>query len=89
VLWEDDSKMDLGEIGWGIMDWIDLAQDRDQWWSLMNTAMNLRVHKIQKFSVAERLTSSQDVLNCVELVSYIVMSMRRELNHVYNKYNIR
>jgi hypothetical protein len=29
--WEDNIKMDLREIGWGGMDWIDLAQDRDQW----------------------------------------------------------
>jgi hypothetical protein len=28
--WEDNNKMDLGKIGWGDMDWIDLAQDRDQ-----------------------------------------------------------
>jgi hypothetical protein len=34
---------DLGEIGWGGMDWINLAQDRDQWRALMNTVMNLRV----------------------------------------------
>jgi hypothetical protein len=41
--WEDNSKMDLREIGWGGMDWIDLAQDRDQWRALVNTVMNLRV----------------------------------------------
>jgi hypothetical protein len=35
--------MDLREIGWGGMDWIDVAQDRDQWSALVNTAMNLRV----------------------------------------------
>jgi hypothetical protein len=35
--------MDLREIGWGVMDWIDLAQDRDQWRTLVNTVMNLRV----------------------------------------------
>jgi hypothetical protein len=34
---------DLGEIGWGGVDWIDLAQDRDQWRALVNTVMNLRV----------------------------------------------
>jgi hypothetical protein len=34
--------MELREIGWGGMDWIDLAQDRDQWRALVNTAMNLR-----------------------------------------------
>jgi hypothetical protein len=36
-------KMDLREIGWNGMDWIDLAQDRDQWRALVNTVMNLRV----------------------------------------------
>jgi hypothetical protein len=34
-------KMDLREIGWGGMDWIDLAQDRDQWRALVNTVMKL------------------------------------------------
>jgi hypothetical protein len=41
--WEDNIKMDLREIGWCGMDWIDLAQDRDQWRVLVNTVMNLRV----------------------------------------------
>jgi hypothetical protein len=36
-------RMDLREIGWGGMDWIDVAQDRDQWRVLVNTVMNLRV----------------------------------------------
>jgi hypothetical protein len=35
--------MDLREIGWSGMDWIDLAQDRDQWNALVNTVMNLLV----------------------------------------------
>jgi hypothetical protein len=35
--------MDLREIGWGGMDWIDLVQERDHWRALMNTVMNLRV----------------------------------------------
>jgi hypothetical protein len=34
--------LDIGEIVWGGMDWIDLAQDRDRWWALMNTLMNLQ-----------------------------------------------
>jgi hypothetical protein len=40
---ENNIKMDLIEIGWCGMDWIDLAQDRDQWRALVNTVMNLRV----------------------------------------------
>jgi hypothetical protein len=35
--------MDLREIGWGGMDWIDLAQDREQWRALVNTVMKLLV----------------------------------------------
>jgi hypothetical protein len=41
--WVDNIKMDLGEIGWDGRDWIELAQDRDQWMALVNTVMNLRV----------------------------------------------
>jgi hypothetical protein len=41
--WEEYIKIDLREIGWGSMGWIDLAQDRDQWRALVNTVMNLRV----------------------------------------------
>jgi hypothetical protein len=41
--WVDNIKMDLGEIEWDGMGWIDLAQDRDQWSALVNTVMNLRV----------------------------------------------
>jgi hypothetical protein len=39
----DNIKMDLREIGWGGMDWIVLAQARDQWRALVNTIMSLRV----------------------------------------------
>jgi hypothetical protein len=39
----DNIKMDLRQIGWEGMEWIDLAQDRDQWSALVNTVMNLRV----------------------------------------------
>jgi hypothetical protein len=41
--WEDGIKMDLRETGWEDVEWIHLAQDRDQWWALVNTVMNLRV----------------------------------------------
>jgi hypothetical protein len=41
--WEDGIRMGLGETGWGSVDWIQLAQDRDRWRALVNTVMNLRV----------------------------------------------
>jgi hypothetical protein len=41
--WEDNIKIDLREIGFGDMDWIHWAQDRDRWRALVNTVMNLRV----------------------------------------------
>jgi hypothetical protein len=41
--WVDKIKMALREIGWDGMDWIELAQDRDQWRALVNTVMNLWV----------------------------------------------
>jgi hypothetical protein len=41
--WADNIKMYLREIGWDGVDWIDLAQDRDQWRALLNAVMNLQV----------------------------------------------
>jgi hypothetical protein len=41
--WVNNIKMDLTEIGWDCMDWIDLSKDRDRWRALVNTVMNLRV----------------------------------------------
>jgi hypothetical protein len=41
--WVDTIKIELREIGLGGKDWMDLAQDRDQWKALVNTVMHLRV----------------------------------------------
>jgi len=38
--WEDNIKMDCQEVGCGVMDWIDLAQDRNRWQALVNALMN-------------------------------------------------
>jgi hypothetical protein len=42
-MWVDNIKIDLREIGWDGVDWIDMTQDRDQWRALVNTVLNLRV----------------------------------------------
>jgi hypothetical protein len=41
--WEYGLKMELWEIGWGVVEWIHLDQDRDLWWALVNAVMNLQV----------------------------------------------
>ena len=41
--WEDDIKMDLQEVGFRGMDWIELVRDRDKWWALVYAVMHLRV----------------------------------------------
>jgi hypothetical protein len=41
--WENGIKMDLGETGWGSVDWIQLAEDRDRWRAVVNVVMKLRV----------------------------------------------
>jgi hypothetical protein len=40
--WEDNIKMDLQEVEWGMV-WIEVAQDRERWWAVVNAVMNLRV----------------------------------------------
>jgi hypothetical protein len=40
---EDRIRIDLGEIDWGSVEWIQLAQNRDQWWAVVNTVMNIQV----------------------------------------------
>jgi len=41
--WEDNIKMDLQEVSYEGMEWIELAQDRDRWRALVNVVMNIRV----------------------------------------------
>jgi predicted small integral membrane protein len=41
--WVDNIRMDLLGVGWGDVDWIGLAQDRDRWRALVNSVLNLRI----------------------------------------------
>jgi hypothetical protein len=41
--WVDNIMMDFGEVGWGGVDWIGLAQDRNRWRALVNLILNLQV----------------------------------------------
>jgi hypothetical protein len=69
----DNIKMDLGEIGWGGVDWISLVQDRDRWRTLVNVVMNLRVHsnatKLLTGCTAGGLSSSAQLYRVSQLVS--------------------
>jgi hypothetical protein len=57
----------------GIMDWIDLAQDRDKWLALLNEVMNIRVHKMRGICwLVDDLLTSQEGLCSVQLVTILV-----------------
>jgi hypothetical protein len=60
--WVDNIEMDLRETGWDGMDWIDLAQDRDQWKALVNAVMKLWV-PLGISTVAAQLAGSQEGLH--------------------------
>jgi predicted membrane protein len=52
--WVGNIKMDLREIEWDDVDWIDMSQDRDQWRALVNTVLNLSI-SIKCWEVLEGL----------------------------------
>jgi hypothetical protein len=65
--WEDRIRMDLREIGWGRVEWIHLAQDRDRWRAILNTVMNPRVLAPRswcRFSVTFNVTLLTIHLTC-------------------------
>ena len=56
LIWEDNIKMDLQEVGCGGMDWIDVAQDRDRWRAVLNFRFTL---------------NAGNSLTCLEPVSFL------------------
>jgi hypothetical protein len=53
----DNIRIDLGEVGWGDVDWIGLANDRNRWRALVNSVLNLRV-PLNAGTLSSGLTSS-------------------------------
>ena len=63
IRWEDNNEMDLQEVVYGGMDWMELAQDRDRWRTFVSKVMNLRVPKMRGISrLAENQLASQEGL---------------------------
>jgi hypothetical protein len=70
--WVDNIKMNLREFGWSRMDWIDLAQDRDQWMALVNIVRNFWFHKMLGNSwVAAQMAVYQEGFSSMEIVSSV------------------
>jgi len=63
-------KMDLQEVGWRSMDWIDLTQDRDRWRAIVNVVMNLRVPYVGKFVTSWEPLASEEILSSMDGVIY-------------------
>jgi hypothetical protein len=62
--WVDNIRMDLGEVGWCSVDWIDLAQDRNRWRALVYSVLNLWFRKmLGNYRVASQLVATRVVLS--------------------------
>ena len=71
---EDNIKIDIQNVGWGGMNWSDLAQDRSRWRALVNAVMNFGVPQMQAVSrlAEDMLPSLVEGLCSMELVSQLV-----------------
>jgi hypothetical protein len=59
--WEDRIRLDFGEIGLGIVDWIQLAQDTDRWRGVVSAVMNLRFHVPRSYLVNVREEGRREI----------------------------
>jgi hypothetical protein len=87
--------MDIGEVGWGDVDWIGLAQNRYMWRALVNPLMTSGFLKmLENYRVASQLLASRVVLSSIKLISYgrnistkgptsIVTLLEKFLNHCW------
>jgi hypothetical protein len=56
--WEDGIRMEIKETGWGCVDWIRLAEDRDRWRAVVNALMNLRVLATRSYLLSQSVSQS-------------------------------
>ena len=69
--WGDNDKMGPQTVGWGRMDWIDMARDRERWWALVNVVMNIRFpYNVGISWLAENWLTFQEGLCSMELVTH-------------------
>jgi hypothetical protein len=64
-MWVNNIRTDLGEVGWGDVDWISLAENRNRWSALVNSVLNLRETTLGNYRVATYLVVSRVVLSSV------------------------
>ena len=90
--WENNIKMNFQEVIWSGLDWIDLDEDRDRWWALVNAVMNLQVPYLREISwLAADLLASEEGLCSVGLVCSFCkhnvrlahMQQRCHWSHIY------
>jgi hypothetical protein len=81
--WVDNIRMDLGEVGWGDVDWIGLAKERNRWRALVNWVLNLQV-PLNAGELSSGLTSSglssSAQLHRVSYILYLSYELRQEEN---------
>jgi hypothetical protein len=65
IIWVDCISKELGEIGWGGMDWIRLAQDRDQWRTVVNSVIGFLVHTLESLQYVYFLTNYYNATGCI------------------------
>jgi hypothetical protein len=82
--WVDNIRMDLGEVGWGDVDWIGLAKDRNRWTTLVNSVLNLRVPwnagKLSSGLTSSGLSSSVQLHRVSSLFPLQIMNMATAQN---------